>query len=135
MAQRPEEMDWYREQYDRIEKINASTPGAITFDPQGDDMPQWYRKIGIALSASDFESFHLTVADGAASGSLPASLAWAGSDFLYPREWLSATTIELAASIHDRLGQERAEREEIVERYAMSTSMPLLMDIIAPSAH
>lgn len=135
MAQRPEEMDWYREQYDRIEKINASTPGAITFDPQGDDMPQWYRKIGIALSASDFESFHLTVADGAASGSLPASLAWAGSDFLYPREWLSATTGELAASIHERLGQERSEREEIVERYAMSTSMPLLMDIIAPSAH
>lgn len=132
MAQRPDEMDWYNQQYARIAEINASTPGAITFDPQGDDMPQWYRKIGIALSASDFESFHLTVADGAASGSLPASLAWAGSDFLYPREWLSATTDELAASVRDRLGQERTERDEIVGRYAMSESMPLLMDIIAP---
>lgn len=130
MVNRPEEMDWYREQYSRIEEINAAHPGAVTFDPQSDDMPEWYRKIGIALSVSDFESFHLTIADGAASGALPASLAWAGSDFLYPREWLSATVDGTVTSIRARQDLARTEREEIERRYAISTSMPALLNVL-----
>ena len=62
-------------------------------------MAQWYRHIGVALSVSDFESFHLTIADGAASGALPVSLAWDGSDLIYPRDWLSASTDEAVERI------------------------------------
>jgi glycosyltransferase involved in cell wall biosynthesis len=89
MAQRPDEMAYYDEQFTRIERINAERPGAVVLDGHGDDMAQWYQGIGVALSTSDFESFHLTVADGAASGALPALLAWPGSDLIYPREWIS----------------------------------------------
>ena len=51
-------------------------------------MAEWYAKVGIVLSTSDFESFHLTIADGAASGAMPVCLNWAGADRIYPAEWL-----------------------------------------------
>lgn len=89
MANRPDEMFFYEEQYARI-GADPLLAGAVTFDAQGDDMAEWYRKIGIVLSVSDFESFHLTLADGAASGAVPASLAWPGADQIYPTDWLHA---------------------------------------------
>jgi glycosyltransferase involved in cell wall biosynthesis len=133
MAQRPDEMEWYQRQYARIEEINAAFPGAVVFDPQGDDMPEWYRKIGIALSTSDFESFHLTIADGAASRALPVSLAWPGSDFIYPREWLAATVDGIVESVRARESQVRDERQTAVEQFATTTTMPALLEIIAPT--
>ncbi|MHA7221491.1 glycosyltransferase [Arthrobacter sp. RHLT1-20] len=98
MASRPEEMSFYEEQYRRIE-ADPLLVGAVTFDAQGDDMAGWYRKIGVVLSLSDFESFHLTLPDGAASGAVPASLAWPGADQIYPTSWLHADEGELAESI------------------------------------
>ena len=51
------------------------------------------------LSVSDFESFHLTIADGAASGAMPALLAWPGADLVYPRDWLSTSVESLVERI------------------------------------
>lgn len=98
MANRPEEMSFYDEQYRRI-KTDPLLVDAVTFDAQGDDMAAWYRKIGVVLSLSDFESFHLTLPDGAASGALPASLAWPGADQIYPTSWLHADAGGLAGYI------------------------------------
>lgn len=130
MAQRPDEMTWYEEQYERIARINAAHPDAVVFDPQGDDMPEWYRKIGIAVSVSDFESFHFTVADGAASRALPVAIAWAGSDLLYPRDWLSATVEEMAASIRTRQGLPRDERDAVSTEYSRSFLAPQLVHAV-----
>lgn len=95
MAAREDEMAFYEEQYSRIEKSDLLR-GAVSFDPQGDDMDQWYRGIGIAVSTSDFESFHFTLADGAASRALPVGLSWPGSEWLYPAQWLHSDTVEAA---------------------------------------
>ena len=75
MANRPDEMSFYDEQYRRID-TDPLLVGAVTFDAHGNDMADWYRKVGVVLSLSDFESFHLTLPDGAASGALPP--AWHG---------------------------------------------------------
>lgn len=98
MANRPEEMAYYEEQYAKIES-DPLLAGAVTFDEQGDDMADWYRKIGVVLSVSDFESFHLTLPDGAASGALPVSLAWAGADQIYPTTWLHSDVADMADRI------------------------------------
>ena len=86
MKDRPEEFAYYKEQEARIEN-SKYLQGAVHFDGFGKDMPQWYQKIGFVLSVSDFESFHLTVADGASSGAIPIILKWEGSDEIYPKEW------------------------------------------------
>lgn len=101
MAKRTEEMAYYQKQYDRIEN-DPDLAGAVTFDPHGNDMPQWYSQVGVVLSVSEFESFHLTLADGAASGALPASLAWPGSDRIYPVDWLSPGVADLADRIFSK---------------------------------
>ena len=98
MANRPAEMRYYEEQYDRINS-DPDLAGAVTFDPHGDDMADWYEKIGIVLSVSDFESFHLTLADGAAAGAMPVSLAWPGSDQIYPTSWLAASVPDMVQKI------------------------------------
>lgn len=100
MLQRPEEMAHYEALDTRIRDLNARHGrNVVIFDPHGDDMAEWYRGIGYALSVSDAESFHLTLPDGASSGAVPLSLAWPGSDMIYPREWLTASTDEMARRI------------------------------------
>lgn len=99
MQNRPEELEYYERQLKRAEDINAKSPGTVIFDGFGNDMPEWFRKVGIALSTSDFESFHFTVPDGVASGARPVALNWPGADLIYPEGWLGGSVEQLANSI------------------------------------
>lgn len=87
MANRQEEMAWYETQYRRLEE-DPLLKGAVIFDAHGNDMPEWYAEVDYVLSTSDFESFHFTVADGAAAGCVPVVLPWEGADEIYPKEWV-----------------------------------------------
>lgn len=108
MAKRNEEMNYYRAIYDRISTLNKANPETVVFDPHDDNMASWYSKIGIAVSVSDFESFHFTIADGAASGARPVSLAWPGADLIYPRSWLFPDVQSMAQAIanHEQMPPE-----------------------------
>lgn len=134
MANRPEEMSFYDEQYRRIES-DPLLRSAVTFDAQGDDMAAWYRKIGVVLSLSDFESFHLTLPDGAASGALPASLAWPGADQIYPTSWLHADAGELAefvSSLDDASWAHAAGAAQnyVVSQFDSRQVLPALTSVI-----
>ncbi|MFC5379510.1 glycosyltransferase [Aquipuribacter nitratireducens] len=89
MKDRPDELAWYEGQLARLTE-DPRLAGAVHLDGFG-EMPQWYRQVGFVLSTSDHESFHLTVADGAASGAVPLLLAWPGADRVYPPSWVSAS--------------------------------------------
>lgn len=82
MLQRYGEMAWYRHVYDAIDR--SEHRHAIAFDPQGNDVPDWFTKVGTLLSTSDFEGSHQAVAEGMASGALPAIRDWNGAAMLYP---------------------------------------------------
>ncbi|WP_024476134.1 glycosyltransferase [Arthrobacter sp. CAL618] len=112
MAERPEELSYYQEQYARIES-DPMLVGAVTFDPHGDDMSRWYQKIGTVLSVSDFESFHLTLADGAASRALPVTLGWAGADQIYPASWIFPTVKALANFVASATSDATMRKENI----------------------
>ncbi|MGW9414245.1 glycosyltransferase [Arthrobacter cupressi] len=120
MAKRPEEMRFYEEQYARIAE-DPELAGAVTFDPHGNDMAEWYTKIGVVLSVSDFESFHLTLADGAMAGAVPASLAWPGADQIYPTSWLAASVGEMVQDILQKTGSAETWREEAAGARAFVT--------------
>ena len=120
MANRPEEMSFYDEQYRRID-TDPLLAGAVTFDAQGDDMATWYQKIGVVLSLSDFESFHLTLPDGAASGAVPASLAWPGADQIYPTSWLHADAAELADFVGSLDEVSWAQAAESAQEYVIAS--------------
>lgn len=131
LKNRPEEIAYYDEQFARITAINAKHPDAVVLDGFSPDMADWYAKIGVALSVSDFESFHFTIPDGAASGAVPCSLAWPGADLLYPDDWTFDTTGDMAAAIMARASvDDRDHRSYVAEHFDGETSVSRLRDII-----
>ncbi len=110
MLKRDDEMAYYNAQHARIAE-DPLLKGAVHFDGHGNDMAEWYGKIGVVLSVSDFESFHLTLADGGASGALPVSLAWPGAEHIYPGDWLHLTVGSMAETILETTGDEAAYTE------------------------
>ncbi|MGP9736137.1 glycosyltransferase [Brachybacterium sp. AOP42-C2-15] len=133
MLNRPDEMEYYDAQYARIDAINAKYPGAVAFDGFGPDMEEWYRTIGVAVSVSDFESFHLTIPDGAASGALPATLDWPGADLIYPREWIGATVEEMADRILTSIPDQEALTDSVQERFGADRVLAELVATIVPA--
>ncbi len=131
MAKRPDELAWYQELDARIEKITETYPGSVVFDGHGSDMVEWYRKIGIAISTSDFESFHLTISDGAASGAKPVCLAWRGADAIYPADWLAVSVEEMAEMILNRPYTPEKYKEVAVELFDMDNTLQRLISTIS----
>ena len=140
MAQRPAAAAYYRAQLRRIE-TDPMLAGAVAWDPHGPDMPAWYARVGVALSVSDFESFHFTLPDGAAHGCLPAALAWAGADLLYPAAWLSPDVATMAEALRQATADARAwrsavaqARRDVAHTYAEDNVVPRLVRRILGSA-
>lgn len=92
----PEEYSWLwrrereREYYEAVyNRINQSAwRNAVVFEPWDTNIYDWFYKIGFILSVSDFESFHLAVAEGMASGSIPVILDREGADELFPGQFI-----------------------------------------------
>lgn len=98
MIHREEEMQWYKNQFSRLEEDRALA-NAVHFDGWGDDVPQWFNDIGYVLSVSDFEAMHLAVAEGASSGTVPVILNWPGAKDMYPSSWCYDDLDSMANSI------------------------------------
>jgi glycosyltransferase involved in cell wall biosynthesis len=91
-GKRPEELDWLwrnpaeQEYYLEFTKsiIRMGLQDAVIFDPHGNDVPEWFRKIGFILSTSEHEAFHMAIAEGMASGAIPIIRNWEGAKNLFP---------------------------------------------------
>ncbi len=136
MLARTDEMDYYNKLEHRIANDSRLTD-AVYFDPHGDDMADWYGGIGVALSMSDFESFHLTLPDGAASGALPVSLSWPGAELIYPETWLHGNLesmrqeIQRSASDSSRYAESCAAAQTFaVEKFAPDVVHQMLGEVI-----
>ena len=69
-------------------RINcAPWRNSVIFEPFGPDIDAWFRKIGFILSPSDDESFHLSIAEGMASGAIPIIRLREEVPGLYPSEY------------------------------------------------
>lgn len=91
-----QEMAYYQEQYTRIKDNNWEAN--IIFEGHG-PIDEWLQNIGWILSVSDNESFHLSVAEGMASGAVPVVLKWDGADTIYSDKLIYNSTSKIAGSI------------------------------------
>lgn len=94
-----DDLRWFGTQMKRIEKVTQRYPGAVTWESFGDDLPEFYAGCKWVLSLSDMESFHYSVAEGAAAGVNPLVLAWKGADLLYPEKWMNPSVSEIVDRI------------------------------------
>ncbi|MFF8726492.1 glycosyltransferase [Streptomyces sp. NPDC015171] len=122
---KPEERAHYEAILRRIQ-TSELLEGAVVFDEFGADVASWLRRVGHVLSTSDDESFHLSPAEGMASGAVPALLPWPGADEIYDRRWIHDSPVAMAEAIAG-LGasQEtwhlaaRTARAQVRESYAL----------------
>lgn len=111
---RAKELDYYYEQYQRIENSELLRD-AVVFDGFGNDMRRWYKKIDFILSPSDFESFHYALADGVSSGCLPVVWNWEEAEKIYSPSWPISTIEEAANRIRESLLLAENEFASLVE--------------------
>jgi glycosyltransferase involved in cell wall biosynthesis len=133
MATRSDELAYYEDQMTRAAAINRDYPGAVTFEGHVTDMPAWYATVGHVLSVSDEESFHLTVADGAASAASPHVLAWPGAELIYPRDWLHADLDGVIAAILNSCPPADQAQEYARGRFDVAAVMGQLVAIVERS--
>jgi glycosyltransferase involved in cell wall biosynthesis len=128
MINRKDEMQYYEDQYKRIEQSELLS-GAVIFDGHGNDMDKWFTKIGYILSTSDFEGSHQAVAEGMASGCVPLILPWEGADELYPEKYVFKTI----DSMVDKVINQTITEPEILEikAHVKSWDLKILNHLLA----
>ena len=129
MANRPEEMAWYDTQYQRLEQ-DPLLKEAVIFDPHGNDMPEWYSGVDYVLSTSDFESFHFTVADGAAAGCVPVVLAWDGADEIYLKDWVHLDVNSATKYIKQTKSNKNFIQSQIDSKFKISLISCNIIDVL-----
>ena len=83
-----------------ISRINSSRNRMnVVFDPPGNDVEIWLQKIGFILSTSDFESFHMAVGEGIASGAFPIIRSWEDADNIWKGCVLHQDTSQASSQI------------------------------------
>ncbi|MRG85081.1 glycosyltransferase [Salinibacillus xinjiangensis] len=88
---RTAEREYYTELFTRIN--SSPWKDSVIFEGWG-DISEWYQKIGFVLSPSDFESFHLAVAEGMAARTIPVIRDWDGAEFIYEDKYIYHDTEE-----------------------------------------
>lgn len=135
---RSAEREYYQQVYSRIN--SGPLHHRVIFDPQGSDVHHWLPMVGSILSPSDFESFHMAVSEGAASGAIPVVWPWEGASEIYPEFPLVNSPEEAAAFIHfcNRSASGPRYREQVREvirtRYDSSVIMARWDDLMSGAA-
>lgn len=114
---RVNEREYYNNLFNRIEQ--SSYKNSIVFDPHGDDIPDWFTKIGFLFSTSDHEGSHQAVAEAMASGTIPLIRNWDGADLIYPSKFVYKTTDEVIENILEFINPRKYQVEkDYVQIYA-----------------
>lgn len=99
LLKRDDEVTYYTEFVDEIHRLELQD--SITWDDFSSDVEEWFKKIGYILSPSEFESFHMSVAEGMASGAIPVIANWEGAGLIYPAKYVYNTLAEAVEMIHN----------------------------------
>ncbi|MFC3551476.1 glycosyltransferase [Lysobacter cavernae] len=123
--ERLDERAYYETVYRRINS-NPVLRHRVIFDPPANDVQHWLRLVGSVVSSSDFESFHMAVAEGAASGALPIVWRWEGAEEIYPELALVDSTEVAADQVESVLKNEAGDRisairDAVRARYGVET--------------
>ena len=128
---RDEEVDFFQRQTVRMRGEQLLESKAVQFSGFSSDMPSFYKGVGNIISMSDYESFHLGLAEGAASGATPTIFRWEGSEELYPSDWICDSIEEMAERIvHSSECPDNSAIEWVRERYDVDIVYEQLMNLL-----
>lgn len=129
-----EERRYFRDQMARVN--HAPWRDSVVFEPFSRDLEVWWRKIGFVLSTSDIESFHLSVAEGMASGAIPIIRHRPEVTDLWPEEYVydepqeAVEMIERFRAEPEPTDRAQALKVYVRERYDRARVTALWRDLI-----
>ena len=103
MENRKEESEFFKSVFAKLNS-NQLLKNRVEFFGHVDNMAEFYASVGHVISTSDFESFHMTLADGPLHGAAAHTLRWDGSDDIYDDLWLQDNVESMSDKIQ-RLNQ------------------------------
>jgi glycosyltransferase involved in cell wall biosynthesis len=136
---RTKEREYYQAIYNRINSSDLLRY-KVVFDPAGNDIEHWLKKIGFILSPSNAESFHMALAEGMASGCVPVTWRREGvgeifqSNILFDDEASAAKFIDITRKSCTRalLGQQ--SKDYIRNNFDRATTVEAWRNLISPDA-
>jgi glycosyltransferase involved in cell wall biosynthesis len=142
----PEQRRYLEDQFNRV-RSSPLLRSAVTFDRAGPDVPSWFRKIGVVLSFSDDESFHLAMIEGMLSRAIPLVLERPGAAGIVSPEWIHRDVDQAAAwlngiPLHERAAIGARAHQDVSPKYdkkltgeawrrAIAASVGLIQDVRA----
>jgi glycosyltransferase involved in cell wall biosynthesis len=129
--QRIAEQQYFTEQLDRI-RSSPQLRRAVSFDGHQTNVASWMRKVGFVLSPSDDESFHLSPAEGMASGAVPVVWPWECASEVYDPRWIHADSDVAAEAIAttDWERERRTAQQYVRERYPLEPVTDAWADLV-----
>ncbi|AFO48881.1 MULTISPECIES: glycosyltransferase family protein [Pseudomonas] len=121
LVNRPEELAYYRDLFERINK-SPELRHRVIFDPAGDDVNEWFTMVGYILSSSDHESYHMAIGEGILTGATPIIWNWEGAKAIWGSEWIVDSLLEAKSAVLDGRPQNNlvSKMREIVQKQATS---------------
>jgi glycosyltransferase involved in cell wall biosynthesis len=122
MAGRAGERRYFEELFRRVER-SPNLRRAVSFEPFGDDVAAFLRQAGWILSTSEVEGHSVALAEGMASGAIPAILERPGAAEQYEARWVhagagAAAEAILAAEAGDDVAAEGESASRFAERWS-----------------
>jgi glycosyltransferase involved in cell wall biosynthesis len=114
--------------------------GSVVFDRFGPNVGAWLRGIGFVLSTSDDESFHLSPAEGMASGAVPVIRNWPGAETIFDPMWIQPDAAGMADAILATVQDERweaagnAARDQVRASYSLERVITEWTELIVDRA-
>lgn len=129
----PVQQQLYLHFFDRI-RVTPGLKDHVIFDEAGPDVANWFRKIGHILSPSSYESFHLAITEGMASGATPIVWDRAGAEEIFGSENVYSTVEDMADKIlATRENMSQGEAKTTAQQWDTSTVLPQWDNLIAPA--
>ena len=133
--QRLAEQQYFTEQLERV-RSSPVLRRAVSFDGQQTNVASWMRKIGWVLSPSDDESFHLSPAEGMASGAVPVVWPWECASQVYDQRWICADADAASAAIlaTDWQQERQVAQGYVREHYSLEPVAAAWADLVLGSS-
>lgn len=122
MGGREEERHYFEELFQRLQEA-PHLRGAVSFEPFGDDVPDFLRRAGWVLSTSEVEGHSVSLAEAMASSAAPAILERPGAGEQYEERWVhedpeAAAEAILAAEERGETAAEGEAARRFAERWS-----------------
>lgn len=131
---KPLQKQLYLDFYSEIAS-NGRLRDRVVFEDFGPDMASWFRKIGVVLSPSDVESFHLAPAEGMASRAIPIVWDREGAQGIFGRyvDGGSAKAIDRVLELREpaRFAEEGEKAREYATRWGVKHIIADWIDVLA----